>query len=238
MKNKILEETRKTLSIFIREQYNGRYNKQFFTILSHCLVRWKVTNIYHVPESEIFAFNASLKSYWRHFNNGTSKIVAKPCWCEFAYMRKANKDIKARDGHVIIPHSRLITKTLLRRAEKHKVIIGPLMLQPLQSKPRSTHSEEKLLIDGVETTQGASNLLDATEVVPAETIDAVNHPKHYTSHPSGIECIQITEHMSFTLGNAVKYIWRADMKDNAIEDLEKAQWYIAREIAKRKKGFV
>jgi len=65
--------------------------------------------------------------------------------------------------------------------------------------------------------------------------DAVNHPKHYTSHPSGIECIQITEHMGFCLGNAVKYIWRADEKHDAIEDLRKAKWYIEREIAKRLK---
>lgn len=64
--------------------------------------------------------------------------------------------------------------------------------------------------------------------------DRVNHPKHYTNHPSGIECIQVTEHMGFCLGNAVKYIWRADLKDDAIEDLEKAVWYLNREIARRK----
>lgn len=38
------------------------------------------------------------------------------------------------------------------------------------------------------------------------TYDNINHPPHYTNHPSGIECIQITEHMGFCLGNAVKYI--------------------------------
>jgi len=65
--------------------------------------------------------------------------------------------------------------------------------------------------------------------------DPVNHPKHYTQHPSGVECIQITEHMGFCLGNAVKYIWRADLKHDAIEDLEKAKWYLEREIALRKK---
>ncbi len=59
------------------------------------------------------------------------------------------------------------------------------------------------------------------------------NPSHYKSHPSGIECIQITEHMSFNLGNAIKYIWRADLKGNAIEDLKKAAWYIDREIKKR-----
>lgn len=65
--------------------------------------------------------------------------------------------------------------------------------------------------------------------------DNVNRPAHYTCHPSGIECIQITEHMGFNLGNAVKYIWRCDLKQDAIEDLEKARWYIDREIKKRKR---
>lgn len=63
--------------------------------------------------------------------------------------------------------------------------------------------------------------------------DLVNHPPHYTSHPSGIECIQITEHMSFCVGNAIKYLWRADEKGAAIQDLEKARWYIDREIKRR-----
>jgi Protein of unknwon function (DUF3310) len=63
--------------------------------------------------------------------------------------------------------------------------------------------------------------------------DPVNNPKHYTSHPSGVECITVTEHMGFNLGNAVKYIWRADEKGNAIEDLRKAAWYVQRELAKR-----
>lgn len=67
--------------------------------------------------------------------------------------------------------------------------------------------------------------------------DNVNNPEHYTKHPSGIECIQITEHMGFNLGNATKYIWRCDLKLDAIEDLEKAAWYIKREIAKRKAAF-
>jgi hypothetical protein len=66
--------------------------------------------------------------------------------------------------------------------------------------------------------------------------DPVNHPKHYTTHPSGIECIEITRHMGFNLGNAMKYIWRADLKNNAVEDLEKAIWYIKDEIEKRKKN--
>lgn len=64
--------------------------------------------------------------------------------------------------------------------------------------------------------------------------DPVNHPPHYTNHPSGVECIQVTEHMNFCLGNAMKYIWRADLKGE-IEDLQKAIWYLNREIERRSK---
>ena len=66
--------------------------------------------------------------------------------------------------------------------------------------------------------------------------DPVNHPSHYTEHPSGVECIQVTEHMNFCLGNAVKYIWRAGLKsDSPIEDLKKARWYIERELERLSK---
>lgn len=85
-------------------------------------------------------------------------------------------------------------------------------------------------VPGCSTHIVAYKVVDEVEQ-PAD--DPVNHPKHYTAHPSGIECIQITEHMGFNLGNAVKYIWRADLKNDAIEDLKKAKWYIEREIAKR-----
>lgn len=62
--------------------------------------------------------------------------------------------------------------------------------------------------------------------------DKVNHPKHYTNHPSGIECIEITQHHDFCIGNAIKYLWRAGIKDTTteIEDLRKAIWYIERKI--------
>lgn len=74
-----------------------------------------------------------------------------------------------------------------------------------------------------------------TTDVPAPK-ETVNHPPHYKAHPSGVECIQVTEHMNFCLGNAVKYIWRADHKNDAIEDLQKAMWYVQREIDRRKKA--
>ena len=62
------------------------------------------------------------------------------------------------------------------------------------------------------------------------TMDSVINPRHYRDHPSGVECITITEHMGFNLGNAIKYIWRADLKGDAIADLNKARWYIDREL--------
>lgn len=64
-------------------------------------------------------------------------------------------------------------------------------------------------------------------------MDNVNHPAHYCSHPSGVECITVTEHQSFCIGSAMKYLWRADLKHDAIEDMRKAIWYIEREIARR-----
>lgn len=74
-------------------------------------------------------------------------------------------------------------------------------------------------------------------------IDNVNHPKHYTQHPSGVECIEITQHYDFSIGNAIKYLWRHGLKneegisekDKAIQDLEKAIWYIRDEINRLKR---
>ncbi|EMF02418.1 hypothetical protein H340_01189 [Streptomyces mobaraensis NBRC 13819 = DSM 40847] len=80
---------------------------------------------------------------------------------------------------------------------------------------------------GLEAAQDLTSIRNAGE-------DVVNHPRHYTSHPSGIECIQVTEHMTFNLGNAVKYIWRAGLKDSdkTLQDLSKAKFYIEREAAR------
>jgi hypothetical protein len=69
-------------------------------------------------------------------------------------------------------------------------------------------------------------------------LDMVNHPKHYTSDPSGTECLDITRHRNFNVGNAIKYLWRAGLKEDAnksmkqkqIEDLQKAVFYINDEI--------
>lgn len=58
------------------------------------------------------------------------------------------------------------------------------------------------------------------------------NPAHYRAHPSGVECITVTEHMGFCVGNAVKYLWRAGLKGDALTDLRKARWYVDREISR------
>lgn len=70
------------------------------------------------------------------------------------------------------------------------------------------------------------------------TVDVVRKPNHYTSHPSGVECIDIVKHMNFALGNVVKYVWRADLKGNALEDLRKARQYLDIEIERREAAVV
>jgi hypothetical protein len=77
--------------------------------------------------------------------------------------------------------------------------------------------------------------------------DPINHPAHYTRHPSGVECITITEHYNFNIGNAIKYLWRAgrkwnsnvttmaEVKEAELEDLKKARWYVNREIQRLEK---
>lgn len=73
--------------------------------------------------------------------------------------------------------------------------------------------------------------------------EAVNHPEHYNSHPSGVECIDIIEHFTYNVGTAIKYLWRAGLKEEEgktisekeIEDLEKAAWCINREIERKRK---
>lgn len=70
--------------------------------------------------------------------------------------------------------------------------------------------------------------------------DMVNHPPHYNQHPAGIECIDVVEWFTPNVANAMKYLWRAGLKggelsEKHIQDLEKAEWYVNREISRVKK---
>lgn len=86
--------------------------------------------------------------------------------------------------------------------------------------------------------------LDATEtridrcIEFVENPDNVSHPPHYADGWSnGAEVIDLTEHLSFCAGNVVKYVCRAGRKDpdKYVEDLEKARWYLDRELERVRK---
>jgi hypothetical protein len=66
--------------------------------------------------------------------------------------------------------------------------------------------------------------------------DIINRARHYNVSPSGVECIEVIEHMNFCLGSAMKYIWRAGEKDGKLQDLQKARYYIDREIKRLTKA--
>ncbi len=113
-------------------------------------------------------------------------------------------------------------------------MMSPDKQEKMTLRGRGTPSKKpqvKFVEEAVKKTE--KRIKKAVRKAMARAIDNVNHPRHYTRHPSGIECIEVTRHMGFNLGNAMKYIWRADEKGNAIEDLQKARWYIEDEIKKR-----
>ena len=78
-------------------------------------------------------------------------------------------------------------------------------------------------------------LADMRTTGQKEYDEVSNHPTRYNAHPSGVECIDIVEHMPFNVGSAVKYLWRLGLKENStdIQDLKKALWYVEREIKLR-----
>jgi hypothetical protein len=100
-------------------------------------------------------------------------------------------------------------------------------------KPDRSRDYDKLIEKVLQTKHKLLDYLSNSNS-PQVVNDSVNHPSHYTSHPSGIECIEITRHYCFSIGNAIKYLWRAGLKKDAgledrqkeIEDLKKAIWYI------------
>jgi hypothetical protein len=140
----------------------------------------------------------------------------------FAY--KGN-DVEYRD-------SMWVTNDGYARIKCDHLPTGLLGIWPAHSKTTVENLLAMLASNPVEAGFGTKPTAPCAPIVA----DPVNHPSHYTSHPSGVECITVTEHMGFCVGNAIKYCWRADLKNDAIEDLKKARWYIDREIAKREKA--
>lgn len=113
-------------------------------------------------------------------------------------------------------------------------MFGPFIIETKGTEPLTKKTEPNEVFDALwiaEYTRMANSKHIESPVEKAH--DPVNHPKHYTSHPSGVECIMITEHYGFNLGNVIKYLWRAEEKGAPLEDLKKARWYLDREIQKR-----
>ena len=109
--------------------------------------------------------------------------------------------------------------------------------ETLSGNVENTHDTPREMFGAPRSRKRNVNSLNSESIAPGSSNDSadviqdpINHPTHYTSHPSNVECITVVEWMSFNLGNAVKYIWRAGFKGYQIEDLQKARWYVDREI--------
>jgi len=117
-------------------------------------------------------------------------------------------------------------RTLLDRIEEHQ---RNELSKPTTSK-QAKKTQKAQVKNGAPGKVQQKSAAPAPQAEPDPAADHVNHPPHYTGHPSGIECIQITEHMNFCLGNAMTHLWQAGLKGNPEQDLEQAQWYIRREL--------
>ena len=130
---------------------------------------------------------------------------------------------------------------LIKETEKLYKQIDKAQVHLINARLNNNEEENKLAISEIETA-----MCDAMQLLKCfidcndkeQKTDNVNHPAHYNSHPSGIECIEIARHHNFNIGNTIKYLWRAGLKSEdgvedaykQVEDLNKAIWYIQDEI--------
>ena len=132
-------------------------------------------------------------------------------------------------------------KEFIKEAEKLYKQIDKAQVHLIKARLNNDEEGKKSSISEMETA-----MLNAMQLLKCfidrkdkeQKAESVNHPSHYNSHPSGIECIEIARHHNFNIGNTIKYLWRAGLKseegmedtDKQIEDLNKAIWYIKDEI--------
>ena len=132
-------------------------------------------------------------------------------------------------------------KELIKEAKKLYEKIDKAQVHLINARLNNDEEDKKSAISEMETAMcNALQLLKCfiERNDKEQKSDSVNHPAHYNSHPSGIECIEIARHHNFNIGNTIKYLWRAGLKseegmednDKQIEDLNKAIWYIKDEI--------
>ena len=130
---------------------------------------------------------------------------------------------------------------LIKEAEKLYEKIDKAQVHLINARLNNDEEDKKSAISELETAmcyamQLLKCFIDLKD--KEQKTDNVNHPAHYNSHPSGIECIEIARHHDFNIGNSIKYLWRAGLKseegmedtNKQIEDLNKAIWYIKDEI--------
>lgn len=98
------------------------------------------------------------------------------------------------------------------------------------SGPKRTQSGHDYRRDIGSPPPGPGNFTKVVQEAPTTPPEDAINPSHYRKHPSGIECIEVTRHLNFNIGNAIKYLWRYQDKVDAVENLKKAQWYIDDEI--------
>lgn len=140
---------------------------------------------------------------------------------------RRGKSVVVTIESLVVPRRYENTKALGTLDLEDNAIYVNLTYPRIVNQPRTTTLQAHEFLDKFEPVKARQDLEKSKE--------AVNHPEHYNEHPSGVECIQVVEHMNFNLGNAVKYIWRASLKGKLIEDLKKARWYLDREIQRLEK---
>ena len=132
-------------------------------------------------------------------------------------------------------------KELIKEAENLYKQIDKAQVHLINARLNNDEEDKKSAISEMETVMcNAMQMLKCfiERNDKEQKSDSVNHPSHYNSHPSGIECIEIARHHNFNIGNTIKYLWRAGLKseegmedaDKQVEDLNKAIWYIKDEI--------
>ena len=167
------------------------------------------------------------------------------------YVRKAPQDVELGQAVRIIGESGdIIGQGVFQFIENNAMYIGNNDID--ESWPLSAfHGNGPYILEAKVPLSGGTPITAPTDtefstggqVVEGATTgitesDAINHPLHYNQDPSGVECIQIVRHRTYNIGNAIKYLWRAGLKDEdtKIEDLEKAVWSIRDEIDRLKGG--
>lgn len=169
---------------------------------------------------------------WKNNNSGLKYHVKNVTGIRVYVRRSGTFVVDAVDYDHFVQHH-----TLVKRNKEKKIGSLADMIKE-EAKVYKRDRDTIWITSGVLDTQDDPQQPNKQQKGDTVAHDPVNHPKHYTSDPSGVECIQITRHRNFNIGNAIKYLWRNGLKDgnSNIQDLKKAAWYIQDEINRLEKG--